>query len=344
MLVDDDVNIRKCLRKLIPWDYIDCVLIAEAGNGIEGIQLFCQTMPDIVITDLKMPGMDGENFCRNLRKYSDDVSIIFLSSYQKFTAAEIARECDVAEYVLKPIDQNKIKMITDILKKIVFIKKMEKKIYAFIDGDNQEFYEMMTNRDFESINALFSDIASYQWKNMVMLRLFFKKLLKLLFEVIAQENDLEVESMDDYRKIMSNFKTFNRKQDVVIYCNEVFSKYLLSDNQINKIELSNKLIEKVKEYVVEKMQDSQLSIVTIAENFEMSPYYLGRVFRNCTGVTLVSYITHVRMNQACRMLKNTRMTINEIAFMTGYKTPSYFCKVFRKEFDISPNDYRNRYM
>ena len=115
IIVDDDLNVAACLRALIPWSELGYQVAAEAANGAEGLAKLMDIRPDVVITDLKMPVMDGAEFCRRIREVSDDTAIIFLSAYESFTTAQLALRCGVTEYILKPINTKKIEQLTDVL-------------------------------------------------------------------------------------------------------------------------------------------------------------------------------------------------------------------------------------
>lgn len=79
----------------------------------------------------------------------------------------------------------------------------------------------------------------------------------------------------------------------------------------------------------------------LAEHFFMSKSYLCRVFKKYTGMTIVQYIHHVKIQHACEALLHTDDTITAIAQDNGFSTSIYFCKIFKKMVGCTPGEYRN---
>ncbi len=107
LIAEDEDIIRKGLIFTIDWLSMDCVVVAEAINGEEGLQKIIEHKPDVVITDIKMPKIDGIEMVRQGLEYVKFKSII-LTSYAEFEYAKRAIELKAFEYLLKPIDENKI--------------------------------------------------------------------------------------------------------------------------------------------------------------------------------------------------------------------------------------------
>lgn len=108
LVVEDETLLRKGLIYSIPWIELECVVVGEAGNGIEGIEKIKELQPDIVITDINMPVMDGLEMIRSTSQ--DHVySIIILSGYHEFEYAKQAIRYGVSEYLLKPVDHDEMK-------------------------------------------------------------------------------------------------------------------------------------------------------------------------------------------------------------------------------------------
>lgn len=107
LIAEDEDIIRKGLVFTIDWLSMDCVVVAEAADGEEGLQKIIEHKPDIVITDIKMPKMDGIEMVRQGLESVNFKSII-LTSYTEFEYAKKAIELKAYDYLVKPIDENKI--------------------------------------------------------------------------------------------------------------------------------------------------------------------------------------------------------------------------------------------
>ncbi len=112
-LADDEIVVREGIRESFPWDETPYTLVGEAPDGEMALPIIRDTNPDIVITDIRMPFMDGLELCRILRVQMPWIGIIVLSGYDEF---EYARQCihlGVREYLLKPINAEKLKEVLD---------------------------------------------------------------------------------------------------------------------------------------------------------------------------------------------------------------------------------------
>ena len=112
-LADDEIVVREGIRESFPWEETPYQLVGEAPDGEMALPMIRDTNPDIVITDIKMPFMDGIELCRILRAQMPWIGIIVLSGYDEF---EYARQCiqlGVREYLLKPINAEELKEVLD---------------------------------------------------------------------------------------------------------------------------------------------------------------------------------------------------------------------------------------
>ena len=104
LLVEDEEAVRHSIKDLTPWEEYGFSVMGEASNGMEALEIISETTPDVIITDIRMPYMDGIQFIQEVReKYSQTVEVIFLSGYDEFTFAQTALSLKAAEYVLKPV-------------------------------------------------------------------------------------------------------------------------------------------------------------------------------------------------------------------------------------------------
>lgn len=108
LLVDDERIITEGMSKVIDWESIGTTLIGTARNGIEAFQFIEEKKPDIVISDIKMPGMNGLELVSKVYKLYPDTKFILLSGFGEFEYAKQAMECGVKHYLLKPCNENAI--------------------------------------------------------------------------------------------------------------------------------------------------------------------------------------------------------------------------------------------
>jgi len=126
VVVEDEKVLRRGLVLATPWKEYGCRIVGDAGNGIEGEELILKVNPDIVITDVIMPGLNGIEMIERL--YGKvEAEYIILSGYADFAFAQQAIKLGVKRYLLKPIDEKELK---DTIKDLVGeIKKREKSLH-----------------------------------------------------------------------------------------------------------------------------------------------------------------------------------------------------------------------
>ena len=104
LLADDEEEIRVGISRKIDWPGLGFVLVGEAGNGEEALERAEQLHPDVVLTDIKMPFMDGLELCRHLRQSLPGAQLVVFSGFDDFEYARQAVGMGVSEYILKPIN------------------------------------------------------------------------------------------------------------------------------------------------------------------------------------------------------------------------------------------------
>ena len=107
-LVEDEIVMRDGIKKQINWEKEDIEFVGEASDGELAWPMILETKPDIVLTDIKMPFMDGLELSALVRKELPDTSIIILSGYDEFSYAQQAVSLGVTDYLLKPLPPGKL--------------------------------------------------------------------------------------------------------------------------------------------------------------------------------------------------------------------------------------------
>lgn len=88
LLVDDETAVREGIRSRTPWERYNFCVVGEAGNGIEALELIEELHPDVVITDIRMPYLDGIELIQKIRISHPTTTLVILSGYDEFTYAQ----------------------------------------------------------------------------------------------------------------------------------------------------------------------------------------------------------------------------------------------------------------
>ena len=115
LLVDDEEEIREGIIKKIDWEGLGYTVVGDAENGLDALEKAEHLHPDVVMTDIKMPFMDGLELGEKLRVLMPSTKLIIFSGFDEFEYAQKAIKINVAEYVLKPINSAEL---TETLKKL----------------------------------------------------------------------------------------------------------------------------------------------------------------------------------------------------------------------------------
>ena len=157
IIVDDETWICKLIRKIVDWDSIGFNIIAAAGDGLTALKLIEEHKPDLVITDIRMPGLDGIGLIKAVREKNIDVEFIIISGYSDFEYARNALTYNAFAYILKPLGKEEFEKILlqakeRIEKKINIKEKLENSDTAMLKSDLRKIIDK-ENKDI-SLSAL----------------------------------------------------------------------------------------------------------------------------------------------------------------------------------------------
>jgi two-component system response regulator YesN len=141
ILADDEPVILRGLTKLIDWEKLGLTLIGEAHKGDDLLKAIIEHTPDIVITDISMPGMTGIDVLKQLKKLGIQSKVIFISAYREFSYAQDALSYGAVDYLIKPIDRKKLVQI--LLKTVTDISEVSK---MDINNSRLQQYEVKQKR------------------------------------------------------------------------------------------------------------------------------------------------------------------------------------------------------
>lgn len=127
LLADDEEEIRTGISRKIDWASLGFTLVGEAGNGAEALELAEQLRPDVVLTDIKMPFLDGLELCRRLRVSLPGARLVVFSGFDDFEYARQAVGMGVSEYILKPINAPELIQVLEKLREQLDRQRLERR-------------------------------------------------------------------------------------------------------------------------------------------------------------------------------------------------------------------------
>ena len=111
LIVDDEIRICKLIRRIIDWEALGFTIIDEAHDGHKALEMIEELKPDLVLTDIRMPGLDGIGLIKAAREGQTAAEFAILSGYSDFEYARSALDYDAVGYLLKPVDEDKLKEV-----------------------------------------------------------------------------------------------------------------------------------------------------------------------------------------------------------------------------------------
>ena len=184
-LAEDEVIVRETIKRMIPWEELGFELVGEAADGEMALPLLIRQKPDLLITDIKMPFMDGLTLAKLAKKELPELKIVILSGYDDFNYAKQAISIGVEDYLLKPITKNAlIERLSEIRSRYEH-EKTQKEYYEKFQREMQA-YEKNSSRDF--LEALVCG-------SMDMMEVY-KKAEKLGLDIVAEAYNILIFTMN----------------------------------------------------------------------------------------------------------------------------------------------------
>lgn len=121
IIADDEPKVNLLLQKIVDWESLGFEIVGTAQDGISALEMIERERPDLVMTDIRMPGCDGMELIRRTKEIKSDIAIIVVSGYRQFEYARTALKYGVEDYLLKPVKADEL---TRLLKNI-YSKKAE---------------------------------------------------------------------------------------------------------------------------------------------------------------------------------------------------------------------------
>jgi two-component system response regulator YesN len=101
-------------------------------------------------------------------------------------------------------------------------------------------------------------------------------------------------------------------------------------------------VKRAKSYIDENYS-RDISLDEVSREVNISPYYFSKIFKEEANENFIEYLTRVRIEKAKEMLENPALSIKEVSVRSGYADPNYFSRIFKKQTDMTPREYKAKY-
>jgi len=340
LLVDDEELERKILWLTLQNSNLPITILGEAGNGREALEKVHLTRPDLIIMDIKMPGIDGIEATRQIKALYPATEVIILTAYGKFSYSQQAIRAQATDYLLKPIQPHQLIEAV----KLALERLSHKKFQSCPVMDLTILEEQLKTRNLKEskrqLTLLLELLATSNPTPLApLLNSFALRIMVIVTQAVLSagadpatvtsfENDLaqdlcHVSSLEDLK---SWGETMLEKCIGLLGLNQQFDQGQL-------------LVRKAMDYV-ELNFANNISLNMVAAYVHVSPAYLSRIFNKKTGGSLTDYLAQVRLKKAKQQLRLSTATIDQIAAANGFNSSSYFSTIFKKNEGITPSEYR----
>ncbi len=337
LLIDDDITMLELLKTKVPWADYQCEVTCAASNGEEALQYVQREMPDFVVTDIKMPGMDGLSFCEHLHHMRDDIPIVLLSAYENMQTARIAMKYNVTEYLLKPLNDFNIQLLCSVLEQWVQNKTQQAFYLSLRDPHyRSEIAAHLKQRDvswFSDFFLHFTDCTSTRFQ-------VLKEACLCMIELLSADHPNEKKLIAQHTEQLNRCTS---KMQLVSFTAELYDRELnVSDQAPDSTDCQACILNKITTYIDKNFANPDCGSAMLAEYFHFSADYIGRIFMRHMGVTISTYVASKRMTYALELLHDPDISVNEVAIRSGFRNQNYFSRTFRKKMQMTPTEYQSQ--
>jgi two-component system response regulator YesN len=339
---DDEFVVVEGVKAILKKMHLNYEVVGVAYDGISALDVIKEVQPDVIMTDIRMPGMDGLQMIDSAKAIVPDAIFIVISGFQEFEYARTALNLGVVGYIDKPITKDKINTI---LKKVESQIQEEKNIAEkdaqqlealhhltevltkSVQNNQSEGFEENITKALEILRALYPDLETYKSES-------YKLICSLLGVFFDGHAAYEVDK---------HFPSYKNLE--LIHSVEEVNHYILtiSDSMIKKIKVlqtgsQNQTIIKALDYISENYS-KDFGLNELADMAKVTPSYLSLLFKEEVGTSFIKYLTQFRIKQAKELLLRGEK-VAYVSQAVGYSNYRYFCELFKRYEGKTPSEYK----
>lgn len=356
LIVEDEPLVRDTLAKVIPWRELGVETVWQAEDGRRGLAMAERYGPDLIISDIKMPQLNGIEFARAVRQTMPACKFVFLTAYadKKYLKDAIALHVD--GFIEKPLDPEEIAATVRALLTPAEQPRPAEPCPLFYGGgegaapEGRTFalprnyyseFDMLLRQDRRddtraSVRALFGEMAGRPATDPDYIRSVFSRLAFRL------ENAAHIRGAAAAQAESERFAYASAHMDTLEKLAGGFTGLL--ERYFAEVDsLDPGLVARVNQYLQAHFAESSCNVKAIAYALNYNDSYLCMVYKKKTGSTINTVLTGMRMDLACRLLRESDMKFYEIGRRVGYPNGRYFSTLFTREVGVTPRQYREQH-
>ena len=372
-LAEDEFIVREGIRNNIDWRSEGFDFCGDAPDGELAYPMILERKPDILITDIRMPFMDGLSLCRLVSHTLPTCRMVILSGHEEFAYAKEALHIGVSDYLLKPITGAELlSVIKRLGDKILEERQVQAAAASAASRESESASstgpEAMLHTENLQEEELAEVIGGFSMRDIEhFLRNGEGEQVVSFSDEFYQKNIAK--GADSY--FFQKYVQMNLIQAVNAFLREIgeespgggieedhlrdvlapvadlrtLLRTLLSDAMEKRDQRRSgkyrRLIEQAKSFMQLRYADESLSLNDVAAHVNLSPNHFSAVFSRETGSSFIRHLTDLRMAKAVELLKCTDLRCSDVGFAVGYKDPHYFSYLFKKLQGMTPMQCRS---
>lgn len=352
IIIDDEPFIRDVINALGHWDELEIDVVGEASDGVAGIELVKQLAPDIVITDVKMPRLDGLGLAAELNTYDNPPQIIIVSGYDDFELVRQALKCGVSDYLLKPIKEDELNEQLAACTAEAAARERRLSIRRkwapnpdygkWLDDfrlAQKQIGDLLHGSDIAALAERFEQLAestSSAGGLPETIHCYYALMEQL--QQYASENGSSVKELCGEKGFGYVFGTGD---DIKEALGHVCRLYCAAATEVQRRARQRGRLDMglVKKYIDENV-DKNLSLQLVSDHFHVSREYLSRSFKAEYEVSFSEYLFSRRMERARELIVDYRVPIKDAWQMLHFVDQTHFYKCFKRYFGKAPGEMR----
>ena len=345
VVIDDEYLVVEGIKAMIDRRKMNFKVVGCAYDGISGLDTIRENQPDLVITDIRIPGLDGLSLIEAAKEFCPGTFFVVISGYAEFEYARRALCLGVKGYIEKPISIQALQTTLDRLepeftpdaKKGQARKKLlqeYEKIETSLENCIQSIFQADPAGLHENTEKGFQWIFEIYQEPQDAKREIYKFLCVLGDIFLEQSGQAKKDASVSFQKI----EKLQTRQEILGYARRVVSG-IACFMEANQTGSNHRTVLQLLDFINEHY-NQDIGLNELADMVQMNPAYLSVLFKKEVGKSYVKYLTDLRMSHAEEFLLQGKK-VNDVSCMVGYSNYRYFCDVFKKHRNMTPYEYKN---